>query len=127
LAVLVLIQISYSHPHALLEYSQGIHPHPFTPSSTRWETMGIWEYGDDAPTPPHIIATTINGIEGNNTQLLRGELLPILQLMVNRMGEEGHENDAIIPVSSIPLHVLFLTRTRYCYFQSCQLDVVGYC
>jgi len=30
--------------------------------------------------------------------LLRGELVSILQLMVNRMGEEGHENDAIVPV-----------------------------
>jgi hypothetical protein len=118
LAVLVLIQISYSLPHALLEYNQGIHPYRFAPSSVRWETLDILEYGDDDPTPPHIIATTINGIEGDNTQLLRGELVSILQLMVNRMGEEGHENDAIVPVSPIntykkPLHVLFLTRTRY--------------
>ena len=67
---------------------------------------------------PHIIAITVNDVGGNNTQLLRGELISILQLMVNRMGEDGHENDAIIPVSAInaykkPLHVLFLTRTRY--------------
>jgi hypothetical protein len=80
--------------------------------------MNVLEYGDDAPTPPHIIATTINGVEGKNTQLLRSELVSILQLMVNRMGEESHENDAIVPVSPInayekPLHVLFLTRTRY--------------
>jgi hypothetical protein len=118
LAVLVLIQIPYSLPHALLEYDQGIHPHPLAPSSTRWQTREIFEYGDDAPTPPHIMAITINGTEGNDTQLLRGELISILQLMVNRMGEEGHENDAIVPVSPIntykkPLHVLFLTRTRY--------------
>jgi hypothetical protein len=79
--------------------------------------MDLLEYGDDTPTPPHIIATTINGAEGNNTQLLRSELVSILQLMVNRMGEEGHESNAIVPVSPIntykkPLHVLFLTRTR---------------
>ena len=63
-------------------------------------------------------------------KLLRSELISILQLMVNRLGEEGHENDAIVPVSPIntyPLHVLFLTRTRYYCFQSCHLDVVGYC
>jgi hypothetical protein len=118
LAVLVLIQISYSLPHALLEYGQGISPYPFAPSSAQWETLDILEYGDDAPTPPHIIAITINSVEGNNTQLLRGELISILQLMVNRMGEEGHENDALVPVSPIntykkPLQVLFLTQTRY--------------
>ena len=111
LAVLVLIQISYSLPHALLEYDQGLYPHPLAPSTSPWETQDIFEYGDDAPTPPHIIATTISGVEGNNTQLLRGELLSILQLMVNRMGEEGHENDAIVPVSPI-IH----TKSHYtCY------------
>jgi hypothetical protein len=119
LAVLVLIQIPYSGPHALLEYDQGLYPHPLAPSTSPWETLDILEYGDDAPpTPPHIIATTINGVEGNNTQLLRGELISILQLMVNRMGEEGHENDAIVPVSPINTYkklppVLFLTRARY--------------
>jgi hypothetical protein len=118
LAVPVLIRIFYSLPHALLEYNQGIHPYPFAPSSTHWETLDILEYGDDVPTPPHIIAFTINGIEGEDTKLLRGELISILQLMVNRMGEEGHENDAIVPVSPMnaykkPLHALFLTQTRY--------------
>src|SRR5271155_2773785 len=44
--VLVLIQISYSVPHALLEYDQGIHPYPLTPPSSRWETLDIFEYGD---------------------------------------------------------------------------------
>jgi hypothetical protein len=110
----VLIQISYSDPHALLEYEQGIRPYPLTPPSSHWETLDIFEYGDDAPTPPHILAITVNDVGGNNTQLLRGELISILQLMVNRMGEEGHENDAIIPVSATntykkSLHVLFLT------------------
>jgi hypothetical protein len=101
LAGLVLIRISYSLPHALLEYDQGIHPYPLAPSTSPWKTLDISEYGYDAPTPPHIIATTISGVEGNNTQLLRGELISILQLMVNRMGEEGHESDAIVPVSPI--------------------------
>jgi hypothetical protein len=118
LAVLALIQIPHSLPHALLEYDQGISPYPFAPSRPQWETLDILEYGDDAPTPPHIIAITINSVEGNNTQLFRGELISILQLMVNRMGEEGHENDAIVPVNPTntykkPLHVLLLTRTRY--------------
>jgi hypothetical protein len=90
--------------------------------------MDILEYGDDAPTPPHIIATTLNDVEGEDMKLLRSELISILQLMVSRLGEEGHENDAIVPVSPTNiLHVLFLIRIRYWYFQSCQLDVVGYC
>ena len=56
----------------------------------------------------------MNGVEGVDMKLLRSELISILQLMVNRMGEEGNENDAIVPVSpTITLHVLFLTRTRY--------------
>ena len=113
LAVLGLIQISYSLPHALLEYDQGMTPYPLAPSTSPWDTRDILEYGDD-PTPPHIIATTMNGVEGVDMKLLRSELISILQLMVNRLGQEGHENDAIVPVSpTITLHVLFLTRTRY--------------
>ena len=118
MAVLVLIQLSYSLPHALLEYDQGTHPYCLALSTSPWQSLDIWEYDHDAPTPPHIIVTNLNGVEGNNTQLLRGELISILQLMVNRMGEKGHENDAIVPVSLIntykkPLQVPFLTRTRY--------------
>ena len=108
---------SDSDPHALLEYDQGITPYSLEPSTSPWETLDIFEYGDDVPTPPHILAITVNDIGENNPQLLRGELISILQLMVNRMGEEGHENDAIVPVSPIktckgPLYVLSLTRTR---------------
>jgi hypothetical protein len=88
-------------------------PYPLAPSTSPWDTRDILEYGDD-PTPPHIIATIMNGVEGVDMKLLRSELISILQLMVNRLGEEGHENDAIVPVSpTITLHVLFLTRTRY--------------
>jgi hypothetical protein len=103
LAVLVLIKIFYSLPHALLEYDQGLE-NLFTPS---WETREVFEHGDDASTHPHIMAITINGGEESNTQLLRGELIPILQLMVNRLEEEGHENDAIVPVNSIHTHYTF--------------------
>jgi hypothetical protein len=86
---------------------------PLKPSTSPWETQDILEYGDH-PTPPHIIATTTNGVEGKDMKLLRSELISILQLMVNRLEEEGHEKDAIIPVSlTITLHVIFLTRTRY--------------
>jgi hypothetical protein len=114
LAVLGLIQISYSLPHALLEHNQGITPHPLAPSTSPWDTRDILEYGDDAPTPPHIIATTLNDVKGEDMKLLRSELISILQLMVNRLGEEGHENDAIVPVSPTNTpHVLFLIRTRY--------------
>ena len=104
-----LIQISYSLPHALLEYNQGLTPYPLAPSTSPWDTRDVLEYGDD-PTPPHIIATTMNAVEGVDMKLLRSELISILQLMVNRLGEEGHENDAIVPVSPTDiLHVLFLT------------------
>lgn len=90
-----------SLPHALLEYDQGL-KHPFAPSSLRWHTSCVFEYIDDdtsKTTHPHILAIVINGVEGNNVLLLRGELITILQLMVNRMEEKGHENDAIVPVS----------------------------
>ena len=70
----------------------------FTPY---WQTGDVFEDGDNA-SHPHIIAMTVNDVEGDNTQLLRGELISILQLMVNRMKQEGHENDAIVPVS--PMH-----------------------
>jgi hypothetical protein len=114
LAVPGLTQISYSLPHALYECDYGITPYLLEPSTSPWETEDIWEYGDDAPIPPHIIATTLNYVEGEDMKLLRSELMSILQLMVNRLGEEGHENDAIVPVSLINTrHVLFLTRTRY--------------
>ena len=102
--------ISYSLPHALLEYDQGIYPYPRPPSVSHWETLDIFEYGDDAPTPPHIMAITINEVQGDDTQLLRGELISILQLMVNRIGEEGHENDAIVPVSPINTYKTAITR-----------------
>ena len=94
-----LIQISYSLPHALLEYDYGLTPYLLEPSTSPWDTRDILEYGDDAPTPPHIIATTLNDVKGEDMKLLRSELISILQLMVNRLGEEGHENDAIVPVS----------------------------
>jgi hypothetical protein len=114
LAVPGLIQVSYSLPHALLEYDYGNTPYLLEPSTSPWETGEILEYGDDAPIPPHIIATTLNYVEGEDMKLLRSELMSILQLMVSRLGEEGHENDAIVPVSLTNiLHVLFLTRTRY--------------
>jgi len=110
LAVLGLIQISYSLPHALLEHNQN-NPYPLAPSTSPWDTRDILEYGDD-PTPPHIIAITVNSVEGVDMKLLRSELVSILQLMVNRLGEEGYENDAIVPVSpTITPHMLFLTRT----------------
>jgi hypothetical protein len=114
LAVPGLIQISYSLPHALLEYDHGITPYLLEPSTSPWDTRDILEYGDDAPTPPHIIATTLNDVKGEDMKLLRSELISTLQLMVNRLGEEGHENDAIVPVSPTNTpHVLFLIRTRY--------------
>ena len=115
MAVPGLIQVSYSLPHALLEYDYGNTPYLLEPSTSPWETEVILEYGDDdAPIPPHIIAITLNYVEGEDMKLLRSELISILQLMVSRLGEEGHENDAIVPVSPTNiLHVLFLIRIRY--------------
>ena len=105
-----MINNFYSLPHALLEYYQGLDNTLFTPSGNQWETPDIFEYGDNAPTHPHIIATLINGVEGQSTQLLRAELVSILQLMVNRMDEKGHENDAIVPVS--PIHLSYIHMKR---------------
>lgn len=81
------------------------------PSGNHWETPDIFEYGDNAPTHPHVIAIIINGVEGQDTQLLRAELVSILQLMINRMDEEGHENDAIVPVS--PIHISYIYMKKY--------------
>jgi hypothetical protein len=38
-------------------------PYPLAPSTSPWDTRDILEYGDD-PTLPHMIATTMNGVEG---------------------------------------------------------------